>query len=214
MPIASGYQSSAVRQQQRQGSQGGGALPRRPRQAAAQACQQCVREQAPVLLRLPHRRQRVQHEQHRLTPRPAPATKRNVEHEPVITPVTALPSLGQQQQPGEGKSIELLPLPQHQEQQQELEQQDTQQVEDNPAVQAALAALRFYKAAISPLLPPSCRYIPTCSSYAMDAFSGYGFLRGGVLTAWRLLRCAPWGRGDRYDPVRWPPPGLEFLFPQ
>ena len=45
----------------------------------------------------------------------------------------------------------------------------------------------------------------------MDAFTKYGVARGAVLTAWRLLRCAPWGNRG-YDPVRWPPPGLEPLF--
>jgi len=45
----------------------------------------------------------------------------------------------------------------------------------------------------------------------MDAFQKYGVSKGFVLTAWRLLRCAPWGNRG-YDPVRWPPPGLEPLF--
>jgi hypothetical protein len=45
----------------------------------------------------------------------------------------------------------------------------------------------------------------------MDAFKRYGVTKGFVLTAWRLLRCTPWG-GRGYDPVRWPPPGLEFMF--
>ena len=78
-------------------------------------------------------------------------------------------------------------------------------------VRAALGLLRFYRAAISPALPPACRYLPTCSVYAMEAFQTQGFWRGSVLTAWRLLRCAPWG-GRGYDPVAWPPPGLESLF--
>lgn len=45
----------------------------------------------------------------------------------------------------------------------------------------------------------------------MDAFKRYGVTKGFVLTAWRLMRCTPWG-GRGYDPVRWPPPGLEFVF--
>eukprot|EP00873_Tetraselmis_striata_P037341 jgi/Tetstr1/457605/TSEL_044172.t1 len=82
--------------------------------------------------------------------------------------------------------------------------------ENSLGVRAALAALRFYKAEISPLLPPSCRYFPTCSEYAMQSFKTYGVNKGFVLTAWRLLRCSPFGsRG--YDPPKWPPPGLEWL---
>ncbi len=71
--------------------------------------------------------------------------------------------------------------------------------------------LRFYKRGLSPLMPSVCRYLPTCSSYAMDAYTKYGVGRGTVLTAWRLLRCNPWG-GHGYDPVKWPPPGLEKVF--
>jgi len=79
-----------------------------------------------------------------------------------------------------------------------------------PAVSAAMGLLRFYKSQISPLLPPSCRYIPTCSEYAMMAYKRHGFARGTVMTAWRLMRCNPLG-GHGYDPPVWPPPGLRFL---
>lgn len=65
--------------------------------------------------------------------------------------------------------------------------------EDKPGVGAALALLRFYKREISPVLPPSCRFLPTCSEYAMEAFKTYGVRRGFVLTAWRLMRCNPFG---------------------
>lgn len=65
---------------------------------------------------------------------------------------------------------------------------------------AALAMLRFYKRAISPLLPPSCRFQPTCSEYAYEAIEKYGILRGGRLAIWRILRCNPFG-GYGYDPV-------------
>lgn len=60
--------------------------------------------------------------------------------------------------------------------------------------------IRLYQLAISPLLPPSCRYQPTCSAYAIEAMEHHGVLRGGWLTFRRLLRCHPWG-GSGYDPV-------------
>lgn len=63
-----------------------------------------------------------------------------------------------------------------------------------------LAALRFYKAAVSPLLPPACRYTPTCSEYAYEAVARHGVLRGGWLAAKRILRCHPFARGG-HDPV-------------
>ena len=52
----------------------------------------------------------------------------------------------------------------------------------------------------SRVLPPSCRFDPTCSAYAITALKRYGALRGGLLAARRLLRCHPWG-GSGYDPV-------------
>lgn len=63
-----------------------------------------------------------------------------------------------------------------------------------------LLLLRAYKWALSPLLPPSCRYIPTCSEYAMEAVERYGAFRGGLMAAWRVLRCHPFVKGG-YDPV-------------
>lgn len=60
--------------------------------------------------------------------------------------------------------------------------------------------LRLYKRLISPLLPPSCKYTPTCSEYAMEAVERYGVLRGGLMSAWRVLRCNPLAKGG-YDPV-------------
>lgn len=53
----------------------------------------------------------------------------------------------------------------------------------------------IYKKLISPLFPKSCKYYPTCSSYAMQAYKKYGFVKGTVLSAWRILRCNPWSRG-------------------
>lgn len=64
----------------------------------------------------------------------------------------------------------------------------------------ALQLLRAYKWAISPLFLPACRYVPTCSEYAMEAVERFGVLRGGLMSIWRLLRCHPFARGG-YDPV-------------
>jgi len=64
----------------------------------------------------------------------------------------------------------------------------------------ALWMLRTYKRWISPLFPPSCRYVPTCSEYALEAVERFGMLRGGWLAARRLLRCHPFVKGG-YDPV-------------
>ncbi|MEP6819504.1 MAG: membrane protein insertion efficiency factor YidD [bacterium] len=64
-----------------------------------------------------------------------------------------------------------------------------------------IALLRFYKLAISPLLPASCRFSPTCSQYAAEAIARYGALRGSALALRRLLRCHPFSAGG-YDPVK------------
>jgi uncharacterized protein len=64
----------------------------------------------------------------------------------------------------------------------------------------ALLLLRGYKAFMSPLLPPSCRYMPTCSEYAMEAVERYGVVRGGWKAIARVLRCHPFVTGG-YDPV-------------
>jgi len=61
-------------------------------------------------------------------------------------------------------------------------------------------AVRAYQLTISPFLPPSCRFLPSCSDYAIEAFARHGALRGGGLALWRLTRCHPWG-GSGYDPV-------------
>ena len=63
-----------------------------------------------------------------------------------------------------------------------------------------IGLVRFYQRHLSPLLPPSCIYVPTCSEYAIRALRTYGALRGGWLTLRRLLRCNPLHRGG-YDPV-------------
>ncbi|HLQ05320.1 MAG TPA: membrane protein insertion efficiency factor YidD [Verrucomicrobiae bacterium] len=63
-----------------------------------------------------------------------------------------------------------------------------------------LGALRLYKRAISPQLPPACRYTPTCSEYAIEAIERRGVVVGGLLAAKRLISCNPFSRGG-YDPV-------------
>ena len=60
--------------------------------------------------------------------------------------------------------------------------------------------VRIYQRFISPLTPPSCRFTPTCSQYAVEALRKYGPLKGLWLALKRLLRCHPWG-GSGYDPV-------------
>jgi putative membrane protein insertion efficiency factor len=63
-----------------------------------------------------------------------------------------------------------------------------------------LQLLRAYKWAISPMFPPSCRYVPTCSEYAMEAVERYGVVRGGWMALVRILRCHPLASSG-YDPV-------------
>lgn len=60
--------------------------------------------------------------------------------------------------------------------------------------------VRFYQKFISPLTPPSCRFTPTCSQYAVEALRKHGPVKGLWLTIRRILRCHPWG-GSGYDPV-------------
>jgi len=64
----------------------------------------------------------------------------------------------------------------------------------------AIWLLRGYKVAISPLLPPACRFYPTCSEYALEAVTRYGVLKGSWLATRRLLRCHPFHPGG-FDPV-------------
>lgn len=64
-----------------------------------------------------------------------------------------------------------------------------------------LRLLRFYQTALSPLSPPRCRFLPTCSEYAVEAVEKYGAVKGGWLALKRICRCHPFYKGDRYDPV-------------
>jgi hypothetical protein len=64
----------------------------------------------------------------------------------------------------------------------------------------AILLIRGYQRLIGPMLPRTCKFEPSCSVYAIEAFRKKGFFRGVALTTWRLLRCNPWGRGG-YDPV-------------
>ena len=64
----------------------------------------------------------------------------------------------------------------------------------------ALWLIRGYQRGISPLLPPSCRFVPSCSDYGYQAIEKYGIIRGGAMTVWRILRCNPFNKGG-YDPV-------------
>lgn len=65
---------------------------------------------------------------------------------------------------------------------------------------AIIALVRVYRRWISPLKPPTCRFIPTCSQYAIEALRVHGALRGSALATWRICRCHPFG-GHGHDPV-------------
>lgn len=76
-----------------------------------------------------------------------------------------------------------------------------------------IGLVRAYQLVLSPHLPTSCRYTPSCSAYAVEALQRYGALKGGLLAAHRILRCNPWG-GHGFDPPRWygePRPRAEGL---
>lgn len=65
---------------------------------------------------------------------------------------------------------------------------------------AFILIIKFYRKFISPLLPPACRYKPTCSAYGLEAIQKYGPFKGGWLTIKRIMSCHPWG-GHGHDPV-------------
>ena len=74
-----------------------------------------------------------------------------------------------------------------------------------------LALIRWYRREISPYTPPSCRFIPTCSAYALEAVELHGAVKGGALAMWRIMRCHPFHRQKTfiYDPV--PPKKIRKL---
>ena len=69
-----------------------------------------------------------------------------------------------------------------------------------PGSRAIVGLIRFYQRSVSPFLPPSCRYTPTCSQYTLEAVTKYGAARGLLMGGRRLLRCHPFHPGG-YDPV-------------
>ena len=77
-------------------------------------------------------------------------------------------------------------------------------IHERVARAALSAVVRGYQLLVSPLLPPACRFLPTCSEYAAEAIERHGAWRGIILASLRLARCHPWG-GSGYDPV--PEPG-------
>jgi putative membrane protein insertion efficiency factor len=71
-------------------------------------------------------------------------------------------------------------------------------------------SIKWYKSTLSPIMPKNCRFLPTCSSYGIEAIEKYGSTKGLILTAWRIIRCNPTG-GYGYDPVIWPP--VNYFYP-
>lgn len=70
----------------------------------------------------------------------------------------------------------------------------------SPATRPLIALIRAYQRFVSPALPPSCRYYPTCSTYAIESLERHGLLKGSWFAARRVLRCHPFHPGG-YDPV-------------
>jgi putative membrane protein insertion efficiency factor len=68
------------------------------------------------------------------------------------------------------------------------------------AVRGLIFLIQLYRHMVSPLRPATCRFVPTCSQYAVDALAEYGLIRGGWLSATRLAKCGPWHRGG-WDPI-------------
>ena len=70
----------------------------------------------------------------------------------------------------------------------------------NPLTRLVWALVKLYKTVLSPILPPACRFHPTCSEYALEALERHGLIRGGWLALGRIARCHPWNDGG-FDPV-------------
>ena len=87
--------------------------------------------------------------------------------------------------------------------------EDAAQTIPDPTSALMIGTIGFYKRIISPLLPPACRFVPTCSQYGVQAIEKYGPPKGCILIAWRLLRCSPIG-GKGYDPPKWPPVPFQY----
>ncbi len=66
--------------------------------------------------------------------------------------------------------------------------------------QLIVKLIKFYQYVISPMFVPSCRFTPSCSQYALEAYTKYGFFHGTRLTVWRIIRCNPWSKGG-FEPV-------------
>jgi putative membrane protein insertion efficiency factor len=66
---------------------------------------------------------------------------------------------------------------------------------------ASIALIKVYRRLVSPVLPPSCRFAPSCSLYTLQAIEKYGLLKGGFMGARRILRCHPFSEGG-FDPVK------------
>lgn len=64
----------------------------------------------------------------------------------------------------------------------------------------AIELIRLYQGTISQVTPPACRYVPTCSNYALEAIGRYGLIKGGWMSVKRIIRCHPWSSGG-HDPV-------------
>lgn len=77
----------------------------------------------------------------------------------------------------------------------------------SPAAKCLMFLIRIYRTCLSPLIPPCCRFIPTCSEYGLEALRVHGAVKGSLLTIWRVLRCNPFCRSG-YDPV--PPRKTKF----
>ncbi len=67
--------------------------------------------------------------------------------------------------------------------------------------EAGMALIKGYKRFVSPMLPPSCRFTPSCSLYTLQAVEKYGLLKGILMGTWRILRCHPFSKGG-FDPVK------------